>query len=256
MPILAIVVLALSCLLTACNRPAQNGISAEAAEAAATGGSAAVGKTMTSAGGDAQTADAADQDRNTRQAPNDEARPAAERQFTEVTLPAGTVLPLVLDTPVASDSSRVEQAVRAHLARPVRADGVVVLPTGSELHGVVTNVVRSGKVKGRAHIALDFESLTRAGDQERYRIATASVGRTAPATKKEDTLKVVAPAAGGAIIGRIAGGRKGAAIGTAVGAGAGGAVVMSTRGKEVRLGKGALLSVRLSEPLTVRIPRS
>jgi hypothetical protein len=210
---------------------------------------------LTAAPDNAQTAVAADQDRNAGQPQEGDARSAEEQRFTEVTLPAGTVLPLVLDTPVASDRSRVEQAVRAHLARPVRADGVVVLPTGSEVHGVVTNVVRSGKVKGRAHIAIDFESLTRAGDHERYRIATASVGRTAPATKKEDTLKVVAPAAGGAIIGRIAGGRKGAAIGTAVGAGAGGAVVMSTRGKEVRLGKGALLSVRLSEPLTVRIPR-
>jgi hypothetical protein len=35
--------------------------------------------------------------------------------------------------------------------------------------------------------------------------------------------------------------RKGALIGTGVGAGAGGAVVMSTRGKEVRFGKGTLV---------------
>jgi hypothetical protein len=179
----------------------------------------------------------------------------ADAGFREVTLPAGTMLPLVLDSAIGSDTSRVEESVNAHLSRPIVVQGVTVLPTGSPLTGVVTSAVRSGKVKGRAHIAMRFDRIARRGEAERYDITTSAVRRTAPATKKEDTLKVVAPAAGGAIIGRIAGGRKGAAIGTAVGAGAGGAVVMSTRGKEVRLGKGALVSVRLAEPLVVRVPK-
>jgi hypothetical protein len=114
--------------------------------------------------------------------------------------------------------------------------------------------VRSGKVKGRAHVAVRFDSVTRRGDSERYRLATSTLARTAPGTKKQDTLKVVAPAAGGAVIGGIIGGRKGALIGTGVGAGAGGAVVMSTRGKEVRLVKGTVVTVRLTEPLRVKIP--
>ena len=66
-------------------------------------------------------------------------------------------------------------------------------------------------------------------------------------------MKIGAPAAGGAIIGAIAGGKKGAAIGTAVGGGAGTAVVLSTRGEEVHLPKGSALSVKLTEPLTVRV---
>jgi hypothetical protein len=142
------------------------------------------------------------------------------------------------------------------MARPVVAKGVTVFPTGSPINGVVTSAVRSGKVKGRAHVALKFDSVTRRGESVRYQIATTPFTRTAPATKKDDTLKVVAPAAGGAVLGRIVGGRKGALIGTAAGAGAGGALVMSTRGQEVRLPKGAVVTVRLSAPLTVRIPRS
>jgi hypothetical protein len=204
--------------------------------------------------GERQTPPVAPQDRNAPEAEHGEVAAAAPR-FKEVTLPAGTVLTVALDTPVASDSSRVEDAVHAHVTKPVRAEGAVVLPAGSDLRGVVTSAVRSGKVKGRARVAVQFDSVTPAGDREPYAISTAAVARTAPATKKEDTLKVVAPAAGGAIIGRIAVGRKGAAIGTAVGAGAGGAVVVSTRGKEVRLAKGARLSVRLSKPLTVRLPQ-
>ena len=46
----------------------------------------------------------------------------AEREDREIVLPAGTVLPLTLESRVASDTSAVEDPVRAHLrrAQPVR----------------------------------------------------------------------------------------------------------------------------------------
>jgi hypothetical protein len=169
----------------------------------------------------------------------------------EVTLPAGTELPIVLDTPVGSDTSRVEQPVHAHLSRPVMIKGQTVVPEGSGVSGVVADATRSGKVKGRAHVAMRFDTLTLR--DERYRIQTTAVGRTAPATKKKDALEIGGGAAGGALIGALVGGGKGAAIGTAAGAGAGTAVVLSTRGKEVHLLKGAALRLRLTEPVTVRI---
>ena len=173
--------------------------------------------------------------------------------WREVTIPAGTSLPLVLDTAIGSDISRVEQPVRAHLARAIVVRGATVLAQGSPVSGVVTDARRSGKVKGRAHVAVRFDTLTPRGVDERYRIHTTAVGRTAPATKKKDALEIGAPAAGGAVIGAIVGGKKGAAIGSAVGGGGGTAVVLSTRGKEVRMGRGALVTVRLAEPLTVKV---
>jgi hypothetical protein len=173
--------------------------------------------------------------------------------YREITIPAGTTLPMVLDTPVASDTSRIEEPVRAHLTKPVLVDGVTALDEGSVVNGVVTDATRAGKVQGLAHIAVRFDSIEPRGADERYDIQTSDVGRTAPATKKDDALKIGIPAAGGAVIGGIIGGKKGAVIGTAAGGGAGTAVVLSTRGKEMRLGKGAALSVRLVEPLTVRV---
>jgi hypothetical protein len=170
-----------------------------------------------------------------------------------VTIPAGTILPIVLDTSVGSDTSHVEQGVSAHLSRAVSVGGKPVLPQGSRISGVVTDATRSGKVKGRAHVAMRFNSLTPRGEEHRYEISTSAVGRTAPATKKQDAMKIGAPAAGGAIIGALVGGKKGALIGTAAGGGAGTAVVLSTRGKEVHLPRGAALTLRLREPLTVRI---
>ena len=171
----------------------------------------------------------------------------------EVTLPAGTRLTVVLDTGVGSDTSRVEQAVHAHITRPVVVHGETVLDSGTRVSGVVTDARRSGKVKGLAHVGMRFDTLVPRGDDERYRIRTAAVGRTAQSTKKKDALEIGAPAAGGAIIGAIVGGKKGAAIGTAAGGGAGTAVVLSTRGKEMHVPKGSMLTLRLSEPVTIRI---
>ncbi len=183
-----------------------------------------------------------------------DAAPApAETIAREVTIPAGTRLSIVLDTTVGSDISRREDPVSAHVSRAVIVNGVTVLPQGSRVSGVVASAVRSGKVKGRAHVAVRFDSLAPRASGERYRIDVAPVGRTAPATKKKDALEIGVPAAGGALIGGLIGGRKGALIGTAAGGGAGTAVVLSTRGREVHLPKGAMLTVRLLHPITVRV---
>ena len=171
----------------------------------------------------------------------------------EVTLPAGTPLRVVLDTGVGSDTSRVEEPVRAHLAQPVVLRGVTVLAAGSAVSGVVTDAKRSGKVKGLAHVAMRFDAVTPRGESERYQMRTAAVGRTAQATKKKDALEIGAPAAGGAIIGALVGGKKGALIGGAAGGGAGTAVVLSTRGKEIHVRQGAALTLRLAAPLTIRV---
>ena len=171
----------------------------------------------------------------------------------EITIPAGTELPIVLDTSVGSKTSRVEEPVRAHLSRAVSVDGQPVLPDGSIVSGVVTDATPAAKVKGRAHLAVRFDAITPRGGDERYRIETASVGRTAPAETKKDAIKIGAPAAGGAIIGAIVGGGKGAAIRAAAGGGAGTAVVLSTSGKETSLPVGSALRLRLTAPLTIRV---
>ena len=174
--------------------------------------------------------------------------------YREVTIPAGTVLPLELKSSVASDTSKVEDQVRAALRRSVQIDGVAALPAGTVALGHVTNAERSARVKGLASIAFRFTKLDLPGDGERLSIRTNVFSRQAAATKKKDAAKIGAGAAGGAIVGGILGGGDGAAKGAAVGGAAGTGVVLSTRGKEVRLGPGADVSVRLAAPLTVRVP--
>jgi hypothetical protein len=181
------------------------------------------------------------------------ARGGAAETWHEIVIPAGTTLPVVLDTAIGSDISRVEEPVRAHLSKPISVNGMTALPEGSVVQGVVTDAKRAGKVEGVAHVAVRFDTVSPRGDDERYRIQTSSVARSAQSTKKKDAVKILAPAAGGALIGRIAGGKKGAAIGAAAGAGAGTAYVMSTRGEEVHLAKGTALTLKLAESIAIRV---
>jgi hypothetical protein len=174
-------------------------------------------------------------------------------EYREVTLPAGTVLPIDLDTTVGSDISRVEQRVDGRLRAPVTSNGVQVLPAGTAVSGHVTAARRPGKVKGRGLIALRFTRIDTPGEGT-TRMSSAPISRMAEATKEQDALKIVAPAAAGAVIGRIAGGKGAAKKGAVIGGAAGTGYVLSTRGKEVRLGKGANLSVKLTAPLTFRVP--
>jgi hypothetical protein len=169
----------------------------------------------------------------------------------EFTVPDGTSLRLDLVTPLDSDSSRVEDTVRATLREAVTVDGTTVLPVGTELTGTVTEADGSGRVKGRARLGFRFTAL-RAGT-ERHEIQTAPISLEAEATKKEDAKKIGIGAGIGAAVGAIAGGASGAAKGAAIGAGGGTGVVLATKGKEVRLGAGANVTARLTAPLKVQL---
>lgn len=180
-------------------------------------------------------------------APTAQARPL----FRDVTLPAGTTLPLSLTSSMDSGTSAVEDRVTAELTRPVSIDGREVLPAGARLQGIVTEVDDAGHVKGRASIAFRFTSL-QSGD-EQYDVQTVAVSHMAPATKGEDATKIGVGAGAGAIIGGLLGGKDGAAKGAAIGGAGGTGVVLATRGKEMRLAPGADVTSQLSAPLTVRV---
>jgi hypothetical protein len=175
--------------------------------------------------------------------------PAA--RFREITLPEDTKLALELDSSVSSETSGVEDPITAQVSEAVIVDGLVVIPAGSTVRGVVSGVTSAGKVKGRASLALNFDTINIAGDS--HSIA-ARFQRTAAASKSDDAKKIGIPAAGGAIIGGILGGKKGAAIGAGVGGGAGAAYVLTTPGKPIELAKGTTLSLSLGRAIDVRVP--
>jgi hypothetical protein len=166
-----------------------------------------------------------------------------------VTIPAETLFMVSLVTPVASNKSKVEDRVKGTVAKPIIVSGTTVVPAGAELTGSVIDVKQSGRVKGRASIAIRFDRLLVRG--ESHRIHTAPIAVEAGSSTKSDAKKGAIGAGAGAIVGGIAGGGSGAAIGGVIG---GAGTVLATKGKEVELEAGTLLSTSFLEPVKVMVP--
>ncbi|HEY3886317.1 MAG TPA: hypothetical protein VGL62_13975, partial [Vicinamibacterales bacterium] len=130
--------------------------------------------------------------------------------------------------------------------------GSEVLPEGAEVRGDVIAAERPGRVEGRGYLAIRFTELDTPG-RGATPITVLPVAETAPATKATDAIEILAPAAGAAVLGRIVGGKGGARVGAVAGGAAGPGYVLSTRGKDVRLAKGARLSLKLTEPVMVKV---
>jgi hypothetical protein len=211
-------------------------------------------KAATGTGGEAPSAPAAPAAPAAPKPDDKEAQSRKTPEFREVTLPAGTALAVTLATSIASDTSKIEDPVRATLRTPVSANGVEALPVGTVVLGHVTSANQSAKVKGRASIGVRFNTVDLPGDGGREAISSGIVTRVAPTTKKKDAAKIGIGAGAGAVIGGIIGGGGGAAKGAAIGGGAGTGAVLATRGDEVRLPAGTPLTIRLTAPLTVRVP--
>jgi hypothetical protein len=174
-------------------------------------------------------------------------------KFMEYTLPAGTELTVTLNTAVHSKSNRLEDAVEAALTAPIVRGDVTVVPVGSLLKGEVTAVEPAGKVSGRASLALRFRTLTIIDHDEPYDV-DLGMSRLAAATKADDAAKIGVPAVAGGVIGGLLGGRKGAVAGAVIGGGAGTAVVMTTAGNEIDLPVGSTLTMKLDQPVEIRVP--
>ena len=130
--------------------------------------------------------------------------------------------------------------------------GHTVIPAGSRASGYVSEATRPGKIKGRGRVAVRSR-IAPADGSDWYTLRTNPWVAVAPATKKKDALTIGLPAAGGAVVGALVDGKKGAGMGAAGVAARVRPVVLSTRGKDVRVGQGATLAVRLREPLTIRV---
>lgn len=184
-------------------------------------------------------------------------KPAAPPQPTTVEVqlsaPAGTAFNVVLGAPISSGTATVGQAVSGTVASAVRsADGEVIIPAGAQVKGQVTQAKSSGRVKGRAELAMAFTSVETVNGWRDIDAPMATV--QAEGTKKQDAAKIGIGAAAGAVLGEVIGGdaAKGAVIGGAAGTG----LVLATKGKEVELAAGSEVGVALAAPLAVTITKT
>lgn len=162
----------------------------------------------------------------------------------KLTIPSGTVLKVLLIDGLSTDTNSAGDRFLASLADPVVVDGSTLLPKGTKVRGRVIGVEDSGRVNGRASIRLALTDIMQGN--RTVAITTDTFTATADSSTTRDAEIVAGSAGVGAVIGAIAGGKKGAGIGAATGGGAGTGVVLATKGKEIRYSPETRLSFTLA----------
>jgi hypothetical protein len=164
------------------------------------------------------------------------------------TLDTGTDIQVRLEQPLSSRTARLEDRFEATVVRPIRVNGRVVIPTGSRVRGIVQVAEPAERPAKAGRLDLTFDTLTVPGGS-RMDIRTRVISIKEDVDRSDTARKAGLGALLGAVVGKVVGGTKGALIGLVVG-GTGG--IVASKGDDVELPEGAVLTLRLERPLTVR----
>ena len=182
------------------------------------------------------------------------------RILPPLVVPAGTVIPVTLTSRINTKNAKDGDGVYAKTAFPITIDNKIVIPEGSSVRGKITEVKRPGRVKGRAELTLNFQTLvlpngitvpiyTSLGGAGGVGKRTGEATIEGEPSKGADAGKIGTAAGGGALGGVIVRGGKGAAVG-----GAGGAIlvtagVLLSRGEDLILEQGTTIEIVLDQPI-------
>jgi hypothetical protein len=173
----------------------------------------------------------------------------------------GTALDLILSTEIDPDETVEGDEFFGKISKDVLVDGRVVIPTGTQLHGVLSTLEGPKRAGRNGYINTLFDYLI-TPDGRKVPIEGNSTTRD---SKGKAAAKVVGRAAGYTAVGGVVGtlmvlkygglvaaaGSSGYALagGAAIGGAAGLTIAMLMKGKSVMLQPGAEMHVILSEPL-------
>jgi hypothetical protein len=175
--------------------------------------------------------------------------PVYEAPKGPVTIPQGTLLQVRTAESLNSKRAKDGEPVQFTVIRDVAFGGVLAIPRGATVHGVVTEAKKAGELGGSPVLALKLTSLDLGGQS--YPLSSDEFKVKGP-NKAGQT---VGNALGGGIVGTIIGCAVGRGVGCAIGAGAGlaagTAASAATPGPGVWIPAEALVVFHLSTPLTV-----
>jgi hypothetical protein len=189
----------------------------------------------------------------------------------QLTIPAGTKVPIALRNAISTKGNHEGDPVYAQTTFPVVMDDRIVIPAGTYMQGRIAAIKPAGRMNKRAEVLMHFTTLIYPSG---YTVVLPGSLENAPAVDKaqvkdkEGTIKadsdkaqkaatVAVPAAeGGALAGGLStGSRVGALAGAGAGAAAGILGVMLTHGNEVRLTPGMTFEVVLQRDVPVDAAR-
>ncbi len=168
-----------------------------------------------------------------------------------VTVPGGTLLQVRTSESIDSKHAQEGQPVQFTVIQDVTFGGVLAIPRGATVHGVLTGVKKaeSGKLTGSAEMALQLTAIDLGGQS--YPVQSDQFQVKGPGKGERTAGNIVGGALLGALIGGAAGGGGGAAIGAVAGGTVGTAASAATPGPNAWIPAEALVSFHLTAPVTV-----
>ena len=147
----------------------------------------------------------------------------------ETTIPKGTHITVRLESAISSGTAHSGQNFNANLVRDLVVKGKTVAKAGTQVKGKVVYAKSSGRLHDPGQLTLRLTSING------IPLMTTSFHAKGKSHTKSNVTKVGGGAAGGALIGGLLGGGKGALIGAGAGAAAGTGVAAATGKEEVVL---------------------
>jgi hypothetical protein len=177
--------------------------------------------------------------------------PPPQPVVRDVTIPAGTVVPVRITEALDSKTAQTNDAFHGALAADLGTQGVIALRRGAPVVGRIIEAREAAHFKGQSLLSLELTDIQRGG--QKIPVTTDAYTKQGTARGKNTATKAGGGAAFGAIIGALAGGGKGAAIGGLAGAAAGTGVNAATRGEQTVIPTETLINFQLQSPITVRV---
>lgn len=169
----------------------------------------------------------------------------------DITLPAGTVLPVRISETLNSKDAQPNDVFHGALAGDLGSQGAIVIHQGAPVMGRIVDAKDAAHFKGSALLSLELTQITANG--QKITLVTQAFSQQGAGRGKNTAEKGGGGAVLGAIIGGLAGGGKGAAIGTLAGGAAGVGVNAATRGQQVVIPSETLINFQLQSPITIRV---
>jgi hypothetical protein len=178
-------------------------------------------------------------------------QPAYQQPSGPVTLTQGTLLQVRTNESVDSKRATDGTPVQFTLIQDVTMGGVLAIPRGATLHGVITEAkqTHSGQLSGHSELALTLTSLDLGG--QNYPIQSDEFKVKSPNKAGQTAGSAVTGGLLGTIIGCAAGRGVGCAIGAGAGAAAGTAASAASSGPRAWIPAEALVTFHLATPITV-----
>ena len=145
-------------------------------------------------------------------------------------LPAGTTMQVRVTTALDSAKNQSGDRFVSVLERDVERDGVMLIPRGSTVQGVLRSVTPSGRIRGRAAMMLELSSVEVNG--RTFSIESEPEIRMGPRHRGHNSKYAGAGLAAGMIVGGIATGGAGFVVLGAMAGGAAGLGAAAVNGRE------------------------